>query len=184
MLTRQLPEQINIKKLADNGATLDGVVDIRRLQRFAQALLVDDGQVVVSLEFSRNDDGIKLIQGTVKADVQQQCQRCLEPVTTEIEVTLNLAVAYDEEQAEALESRYEPLILDVDQVQLVDILEDDLLLALPMIPYHDISVCEANGYVAPAEEEINEAEPVETEEDRKENPFAVLAELKGQTKKH
>lgn len=177
MLTRQLPEQINIRKLADHSGTLEGVVDVRRLERLSQALLSDEGQVVVSLEFFRNDNGIKVVTGTVRGVVPLECQRCLEPVNTEIEVDINLAVVKSEEQAENLESKFEPLILEDDQVQLVDIIEDDLLLVLPMIPSHDIEICIQNGYEPLIEDEGEVIEEVPSESSR-ENPFAVLADLK------
>jgi len=205
MLNRQLPHQINLRKFVDRGVILEGVVDISRFKQFAQGLSSEAGQAAVKLRFFQGARGKKLIEGSVDVVVQQDCQRCLLPLQSRLEIELNLVLITDSEadpQAVCLPREplpgqvqnpetvvYEPLVLDNEEVDLVDIIEDDLVLALPMIPYHDLETCEALGYVDTFGDDEHEAlhEPrrsvakhsdKHSEEGDRENPFAVLKALK------
>jgi len=74
------------------------------------------------------------------------------------------------EQADRLASDCEPLILEDDKISLNELVEDELLLALPDFPRHDYPCIDREG-VKPAVHDIDE-------QIRSNNPFAVLAKLK------
>jgi uncharacterized protein len=71
---------------------------------------------------------------------------------------------------QSLPKGYDVLELGEDPMDLLALIEDELLLALPIVPTHDPKECQP-----PAD--LNEPEPSEDEVTRS-NPFSVLAQLK------
>lgn len=97
-----------------------------------------------------------------------QCQRCLEPVEVPIEVARSLRFVRGEDQAAALDADSEDDVLALERsLDLRELVEDELLLALPLVPRH--AHCPRPLVTA--------AEP-EAPQDRPASPFAVLESLK------
>lgn len=107
--------------------------------------------------------------------IWQTCQRCLEPVAVDLFTDSELALLTDETHVALLDEDTETILLeeitDDNKLWLVPMIEDELLVDLPLSPKHDD--CEmAVSQVGELPEEVEE----------KENPFAMLASLKGQLK--
>lgn len=106
-----------------------------------------------------------------KASVPLTCQRCMGTVAVPLEVdqwyrfvaSEDIAMAQDDESEEDL------LVME-PQFDLLAVLEDELLMALPLVPMHD------ECPVAPVLKAGDEA--LAGEAAKKPNPFAVLAQLK------
>jgi uncharacterized protein len=104
-----------------------------------------------------------------KARVPLQCQRCLRAVAIDVAVDRSLRFVAGEEAAAALDADSENDVLALPRVlDLRELVEDEMLLALPLVPMHE--AC-PEPLVAPAADELAEEPPV--------NPFAVLAALRG-----
>lgn len=98
------------------------------------------------------------------------CQRCLELVALPIHSECEYAVVKEGTSGESLPKGYDVLEVGEDPLDLLALVEDELLLALPIVPAHDPEVCQQPaGLVEP--------EPSEDEVSRS-NPFSVLAQLK------
>ena len=78
--------------------------------------------------------------------------------------------------AEELSPEYEPLFVEDEPLHLADIVEDELILALPAVAMHPESEC--TGAQHPSRDGEEESQPAEA----KPNPFAVLAKLKREQK--
>jgi uncharacterized protein len=66
------------------------------------------------------------------------CQRCLQPMTVALEIRPKLRFVHGEEQAERLDEEGEDDVLALDKaLDLHDLIEDELILALPLVPRHD-----------------------------------------------
>ncbi|KAA1446822.1 hypothetical protein F1E15_26235, partial [Escherichia coli] len=79
-----------------------------------------------------------------------------------------------DEQVEALPEEYEPIdVNEFGEIDLLAMIEDEIILSLPVVPVHDSEHCE----VSEADMVFGEL-PLEAE---KPNPFAVLASLKKST---
>ncbi|MEY4123339.1 MAG: hypothetical protein RLZZ457_2177 [Pseudomonadota bacterium] len=104
------------------------------------------------------------------AQVPLTCQRCLNPVSTELEIAQDFRFVADEATAlaEDDESQEDLLVLSPD-FDLMGLIEDELLMALPLVPMHEACLSEH----APTSEDDAAAVLAE-----KPNPFAVLATLK------
>lgn len=96
------------------------------------------------------------------------CQRCLAPVELPIAVDRRFRFARDEAAAEALDTELDDDVLSLERtLDLHALVEDELLLAAPLVPRHDR--CPDGGLPLAADDEPGEAAP---------SPFAVLATLK------
>jgi len=133
-------------------------------------LVNSKGVSAVELEFDRDAQNLRILKGKLDAEVNLLCQRCLHPVKKRIRSEFQLGIVMTDEQAQNLPRVYEPLLVEHDEKLVIqDVVEEELILSLPMFAYHDD--CEASDY--PQVEDI--AEIVEEE---KVNPFDVLAKLK------
>lgn len=108
----------------------------------------------------------------LKASVNlpMQCQRCLTPVLAWVQAERSFRFVLDEATAAALDDEAEEDILvlsrDFDALALV---EDELILSLPLVPLHDACPVALPTSVADPEFEAASERP---------NPFDVLASLK------
>ncbi|MBV1882632.1 MAG: DUF177 domain-containing protein [Pseudomonadales bacterium] len=170
MLNRQLPHTINVKKLAEQGIRLDGELPVGRLQRVLDSVESAEGQVYLELAFHKDEQGVRVAKGNAKCSVNLLCQRCLKPLAHSLEANFSLAFIYTEAQEEQLPDQYDPVMMLDDNVQLVDLIEDDLILALPIVANHTDSGCDISQYQKKDIPELNQP--------ARENPFKVLEALK------
>lgn len=169
-----LPKRIDPRKLAEREVRFESIVQVADLANLVDCLANPDGELSVELQFGKDEQRLRTIVGSAKGKVHMACQRCLEPVEVEVEATFNLAIALTEEQAKQQPRHYDPLILEEDEIELYPVLEEELILSLPMVPYHqDCSVQTSFGDI----DETAEAGEADASSD-KTNPFSVLAQLK------
>lgn len=106
-----------------------------------------------------------------RATVWLTCQRCLQPFSVPLEIDRRLRFVRGEAQAEALDAEIEDDVLALSKsLDLRELIEDELLLALPIVPRHDL--CPQPLPVPLAEAPAPDAVP------ERENPFAALQRLK------
>ncbi|MEH6550858.1 MAG: YceD family protein [Pseudomonadales bacterium] len=173
MSTGGLTRQAEIRKLAAHNAIIQGELKAAELARFAKALTDDGGIISYRLAVRYNEEYRPLIEGTVSARVTVQCQRCLEPMEVDLASDLTWRVVWTDEQAKHLDRDIEPLIAPEGIVDLLAALEDELLLCLPYVSYHEPSECnEKEVYIS------GEIASEETESNDQANPFKLLESLK------
>ncbi|MCK5889738.1 MAG: DUF177 domain-containing protein [Methylococcales bacterium] len=172
MLDR-LPTQIQPVSFCDRGKGLVGVFEIHEFSRLSELLTVSEGVVDVDVVFDR-EGPVPVVAGTIKTNLKLECQLCLEQMVYSIERDFKLGFVLSLEQADRLNSDCEPFMLENERISFVELIEDEILLALPDFPRHDYE-CAKHDHI----EEDNEAAFEENNEQvRRENPFAVLAKLK------
>lgn len=173
MFERVLPDTIKPFKLARQNARLVGVVPLRAFENLAVGVDNVDiaSDVKVDINFETGPGGVALISGQLMASIPFQCQRCLEPVVIEVSASVQTAVFEQEVDEDALPEGFEPIQVEAEQVRLVDLIEQELILAAPIVPTHEH--CEL--VAVPESQEVIE-QPV-VEEPQKESPFAGLSEL-------
>lgn len=165
MQTPSLPSRIDPWRLAAEGGRLDGALALAALPRLVTALNRADGVVKVALVAGVDRQGVHFIAGVMHTEVELVCQRCLEPLRVALDATVSLGLVHGEAEADRLPEEYEPLLVPEGVIHVADLVEDELLLALPRIPRHeDTRDCETDGYRAPGRVEQDQ-------------PFATLASL-------
>jgi len=171
MLKGPIPPHIDPRKLADRAATLEGEWPLVQFSRLCEQLVSDAGSVQARLEFGRDEQGLIVMRGNLEVEVQMVCQRCLEPVLLPVHSEFVYAVLREGASAEGLPKAYDALELGEDPLDLLELVEDELLLALPIVPAHDPDDCQHPAGFAAAPEPSVEEVP-------RSNPFDVLAQLK------
>jgi uncharacterized protein len=170
LMSGALPPSLDLARAARQTYGLQGRLPVKSLPRLTAVLASDAGEVQVRLEAGLDAARRVVITGSMDAELELQCQRCLEPVKLKVHAEPHLAWVRTDEQLAALPDGYEPLLSADGQVALQELVTDELLLALPLVPKHEgDAACEGfTEAAAPA------AEP----EEAGKNPFAELAKLK------
>jgi uncharacterized protein len=171
MAEAALPKRLDAIRFVDNETVLSGSLDVNLFERFQEAVEDVNGPVDFKLAFQRDAEDHMFIDGECSTKATMACQRCLNAVVLEVRGEFQVGLAFSDEKAKHLPKQYEPAIMDhngnIDSFELV---EDELILALPMFAYHADGECEIKQPKA-------ETEQVEVTE-KKDNPFAVLQQLK------
>lgn len=151
---------------------LSGRVPVGRMPRLAESLASLRGEASVELRFGREPGGRHLIEVSGSVEVELQCQRCLENCWTELTAVGRLILVSAESEAESLPAEFDALV-DSGRVRTLDLIEDEFILALPLIPMHQAGASEC---IVSGEFNTGWAEPARMAQ--RENPFAALAKLK------
>jgi uncharacterized protein len=170
MSAGSLPLHIEPFKWADRGAKVEATVLLSGFTRLLDGALSDQGDVTVRCEFARDAQGRAWISGKAGTVVSLTCQRCLEAVSIALNADFRLALVGDEAEADALSDDEDYLVVGEAPVVLHDIVEDELILVLPLVAHHE------NCQPVSWEQAVPEAEPQPV----RENPFQVLASIKAQ----
>lgn len=155
---------IDLRALARDGRHVQGEVPVKRLGRLADGLLEPTGTVTFRFQGERDDEGSLFVDLHVRADLVLQCQRCLEAVVWSCELRNRLLLLRPGEDLPEDELENDEVdALEVEpMMDLLGLVEDEVLLALPLVPRHDD--CEP---------------PVKAGVDEEISPFAVLRQLRG-----
>ena len=172
-LMQQTPlplEKISPWRMAAENGSLDGLLAQAALPRLAAELNQAEGLVTVALTTGIDGQSVRFIKGVLRTDVELICQRCLGVLRLPLEVTVSLGLVRNETEIDRLPDEYEPLLIaEGGSLTVADLIEDELLLALPQIPRHDDGrECAAHSQVRP---DLLEPDLAQRQ------PFAVLASL-------
>lgn len=182
MSANTFPAQIEPFKWAEQGFKWSGQLPLSRFVRIAREAVgsIDDQLTNIDCKLSMDAyHRIAWLDGHVETKVPMECQRCLETVEIELVSSFHLALVDDESLIERLDEDADFIVLgeseattkgDYDAPATADLLaliEDELLLLMPLSPKHEF--CEHKHQ--PAVEEVAE--------EKRDNPFEVLAALKG-----
>ncbi len=172
-MVEQLPELIDPLHLAEKRAELEGRLFLSGLDRLSDSLYSDEGAVAVSLRFFR-EGRWAIVEGQIYATLNLICQNCTQPLEQAVHSRFRLGVVTSIAQADRLPADCEPLLCTEGQkMPLKDIVEEELILALPAFPKHDYP-CFASEHLKDRAAPSKESRVA----DSTENPFALLAQLK------
>jgi uncharacterized protein len=171
--TRPMPatpdEPVDAIVLAGREAVVERSYELAGLPRAGLAGALPGTRITVRFRFLRTEGGIGIDTG-LDGQVVLTCQRCLKPVTLPIEGGSALVLVADDAAAEQVPEGREPVVAEANQVDLAWIAEEEMLLALPLVPLHD-EACSA----------VVESEAVavvsEVPEGKRQKPFENLREL-------
>ena len=169
---KPLPKQVDPRKFAQQGVILEGFLPLSQLPRVLEATESSNGNAEVQLEFKISEDGKKAVTGHATAELSMICQRCLGPVLVPVESNISLAIVWDEDAAKGLPEHFDPWILGEGVADLYDMIEEELLLSMPSVAYHDEPCIDRKLY--------SSGKPVEAKKEK--NPFQVLEQLKSSPK--
>lgn len=166
MSTHTIPDHIDPYRMAEQSQHLSGCLQVSEMPRLANNILPSDAMVEVNLDFNRDEQGVYSLIGQLKTVLSLQCQRCMEPFIYEIITSFHLGIVKTIEEANNLPEKYEPALTQDGSLALRELIEDEIILNLPIIPKHDTDECKVKLPWKDGEWE------------ERDNPFQVLASLK------
>ncbi len=131
-----LPEFIDPLHLADKERQLKGTIPLSRLSGLSDVLLSKHGDVAIDFKFQKADARAAVI-GSVEAVLDLECQCCLRPLPWPVKARVKLGIVHSIDEANRLPEDYEPLLLgEKALIPLMDMVQEELRLAIPVIPQH------------------------------------------------
>ena len=161
-----LLKPVDLISLAERGQSIDEVLSLTELPRLVEALgarAESSGGLTVRLAAERDPGDRVRVTGQVEATLILTCQRCLGPVDYRLDEPVDWLFRRESDST---------FVLSDDPVRLADLIEDEVLLALPQYPVHErLELCDEHvaRYLA-SEGEPGEPQPMRT-------PFANLKTL-------
>ncbi len=170
------PHYLDVKAFAHNDSTIAGhdlLSNYERLMQETKGLGVDrllDWSAHGELQTGETGAEQLWLHLSVDVTLPLMCQRCLGPVDIAVAVKRSSRFVASEEEAEAQDEESEEDVLALSQdFSLSDLTEDEILMALPVVPRHE--ECPIDVKLEVIDEGFEAASVV------KRNPFAVLAKL-------
>ncbi|MHB0927032.1 MAG: YceD family protein [Gallionellaceae bacterium] len=158
---------------ARNGQQISGEVPVAELPRLRDVLEDMQGVLRYSVQGGVDKLSHHFLDVSVEGHCQLQCQRCLGAMEHAVRIDTRLLLrdqasldALDDNVAGGEEEEFDSILADT-HLNVLDLLEEEILLSLPIAPKHELGACQAAGGGNELEEE--------------KNPFAVLAKLKRNT---
>lgn len=163
---KQLPKTLKLFNLAKKEVNLHGECRISNMPRVSEITKNDDDSVKVDLSFHLENEKTPCVKGIINLKVVLDCQKCLDDLEIVLDIPFKLAFIEFEDQAIGLDNSYEIyLIGEVQNLETIDLITDEILLSIPMVPSHNFE-CGLK---------VNQEKIVE---DVRKHPFDVLKNLK------
>jgi uncharacterized protein len=180
MLNR-LPVDVNPFKLVEQRKCLTGVSLLQKMPRVAEIALAGSEDFSVELDFTRSIGGRPMIKGNIRGNIMLECQRCMQPVQIAIDCPVAVALTTFESDERPEQEGLEAWLVEDERLFIQDFVEDEILLALPLVARHEQckpirELIEALPSDIPVETKSGQTD--ETATSAKKNPFAVLKDWK------
>jgi uncharacterized protein len=169
-MSRDFPDWINPWTAAQGRRTFAGTVPLKRMKRLGRLIEDVDGEAAFEATFGIDEDRRPVIGLEVSAALSLMCQASLEPYVAHVERQSTLGVIESEAEMERLAPDVDPVLADEGRLALAELVEDELILALPQVPRNP-AIEPVTYRSGGAEQELAAAEE---EDEKRENPFAVL----------
>ena len=173
------PLHLDVERFARDGAALEGVWPLASLERLAESQAEGAAPAGQALRWRASGQRFERVGAPAevwlhldaRATVRLVCQRCLQAMEVPLEIDRSFRFVRDENEAAELDAQVEEDILVLSRsLDLRELVEDELLLALPLVPRHEDCRHPAAGLAGvPAADEGPSERP---------HPFAALAALK------
>src|SRR5690606_31980151 len=171
LMSTDVPEILDAWRMVAARRGFTGRLPLSSMPRLRDALLEGGGEAAFSLQFDRDSLQVPYVELRIDAALPLECQRTLQHFELPVRIVQRLgliAAGGDEEVDEAaLPEGYEALHVPEDgTLRPAELVEDELILAIPVVP------------VKPGSEAVERDWPVQADEEMRANPFAALKDLK------
>lgn len=168
-MSAALPESVDAWRMVASRRRFEGELPLSRLPRLRDSLASDEGTVRYRLEFGRDEMNVAYLKLDAETELPLVCQRSLETFRLPVVVDERLGLIAREADEAALTAGYEPLLVESGELNLADVIEDELILSVPVVPVSPGSEDKA-GYSTDPDGGDGDGD--------KPSPFAALAKLK------
>lgn len=138
-MSREFPDFIEPWRAADGARQIAGTLPLARLKRLVPLLALEnggkaEGEVTFGLEFGYDPQRRACVEVEVSAQLPLMCQRSLKPYTESISQHSVLVIISEASEQQLLSDDEEFLLVDEGRLAVADLVEDELLLAIPQVP--------------------------------------------------
>lgn len=168
LMSANVPETLDAWRMVAARRRFDGQVPLARFSRLQGLVADSEGQCTYALEFAHDDIlRVSYVELTIETALPLICQRSLQRFLLPVKMVQKLGLIRDEAEESSLPEDVEALLVPEDgQLAPLDVVEDELVLAVPVVP------------LSPDGEAVDREWAPTREESDKANPFAALAALK------
>src|SRR3954468_13238701 len=161
----------DVDRLADRQADIAFEIPLSHLPR-VQAQIAGAKGTVRGVAHFRREAGFRVAEVELEGEAKLVCQRCLAPLAWPFASEARVAILANEKDADGVPQELETVHAPDDRIRVADLVEEELLLTLPLVPLHESAEeCQTVQDEVPASAE--EAAPApETQ-----RPFERLGEL-------
>ncbi len=146
---------------------VEGRLPLSALARLRDSLVDAEGEVTFSLDFAQDALRVPYVELKIDADLPLLCQRSLQRFLFPVRIVQRLGLIREEADEAGLPEGYEPLLMPADgMLKTAELVEDELILAVPVVP------------IMPGTQAMDRDWPAEAAEQELMNPFAALSALK------
>jgi uncharacterized protein len=157
---------LDVDRLADGGAEVDFAGALSELPALPAGVT---GSVAGRACFARSQ-GLAVVELTVRGAATLECQRCMQPLTVPLDTVVKVALVASESDVARVPTELEPVLAPGGRTSIGELVSEELLLTLPIVPLHAGS--EPCAAAPPSEQAARGERAPETHK-----PFARLAEL-------
>jgi uncharacterized protein len=167
----RVPEVLDAWRMVAARRSFEGTLPLSSMLRLRDALCADpfkdgEGAVSFALEFDRDSLQVPYVELRIDAALPLECQRSLQRFLHPVTLVQRLGLIRDEADEAGLPEGYEPLLMPDDgMLRPAELVEDELILAVPVVP------------AMPGTQSMEADWPVREEERAQANPFASLKAL-------
>jgi DUF177 domain-containing protein len=159
---------LDVDRLSKAEADIAFAVPLAELSRLRAQLASVEGEVRGTVHFRRRA-GIAVAELTLNGTARLVCQRCLEAMKLGVEATVEVGLVATEADVSRVPEELEPVLAPDGHISVGELVEEELLLTLPIVPLHP----DADPCVASASAPLAKSE----HEEETQRPFEQLAEL-------
>lgn len=162
----------DVDRLTDRQADIAFEIPLSRLPR-VQAQIAGAAGTVSGVAHFRREAGFRVAEVELEGEAKLVCQRCLAPMTWPIASETRVAIVANEKDADGIPQELETVHAADDRIRVADLVEEELLLTLPLVPLHESAEeCQAVQDEVPTPAAEESAPAPETQK-----PFERLGEL-------
>lgn len=136
-----IPKQVGATKAIATRQRFVGRLELAQLPRVAAQLADQAGSLEVDLEAGKDGAGQAWLTGGVRGELSLTCQRGLHPFPWACDVQTRLRLVASESEEERAMQEAEAYLVRDDALPLREVVEDEVLLALPIVPRCDDPDC-------------------------------------------
>jgi uncharacterized protein len=178
MSKEYLPTKVDPFRFADQAIRLEGVLLIKDLHRLHDSLLSTEGEVNVRVQFGVDEQKIHYMRGHYTTQLVLQCKRCMEQYVQNVTGEVRSGFVQTEEEADQLPDYYDPVVVSAGVLAIADVIEDELIIGLPIVPMHAAKDCKVSLPLILSSDDVSNDVTLANDED---HPFKVIELLR---KKH
>lgn len=171
-MSRDFPDWIDVERAVEGRRRFAGRAPLRGMPRLLELLDAPeyDAEVDFQIEAWRDGQGAARMDVAVRGELPLTCQRSLGRYMHRVDGQSSIAVIEDESALAGLPGDLEPKLAEKGRLKLIELVEDELLLAVPLVP--------RDPELEPVDRQLPSGTPIERPTGIEASPFAALADLK------